>query len=172
MIESFDETTCEFVSYEPRCLELEHSLLSLSKWESEHEKPFFSDKNSRVEILDYVRCMDLGEPSAPEYYQQLPISVIQKVTTYLEKKNSATTVNTIGNSAPDSSVVTSELIYYWLVALQIPFDVETWNLNRLMMLIRVCNAKNNPKKMSSAEAGRMQREMNAKRQAMMRRKHG
>lgn len=169
-LESFDESTSEFVEFDARQLRLEHNLVAVSKWEAHWHKPLLGGDIPPSELKDYVRCMDTHEHPDPSYYQQLPQNVLRRVGEYMTDPQTATTVNTYGEQPAPGGRVTSELIYYWMIACQIPFEAERWHLNRLLMLIRVCNAKNNPKKMSSAEAGRMQARLNAQRQAMMRSK--
>lgn len=162
----FDEETSRFIITPAVTLQLEHSLLSLSKWESEHCKPFVNAKDlTDEELMDYIICMS-----------ELPITRVdlvglrdehlEKLQVYLENPHTATTINSIGNGT-SSQIITSELIYSWMVTLQIPFECERWNLNRLITLIRVCSINNNPskKKLSQDEVARQYREINAKRRA-------
>lgn len=158
-----------FETWPARQLRLEHSLLAVSKWETHWQKPFLVDGNSPQEINDYVRFMDLDEASSPLYYQILPADARRDIAEYIDRPNTASKVS--GTNAPGigGEYVTSELIYYWMTVHNIPFSCETWNLNRLLILIRIANAKSNPQKMSSGEAGRMQARMNRERLKAMRR---
>ncbi len=168
--ELYDERTNEFIHVKATTLHLEHSLLSISKWESKWCKPFLAkDKNDRrtsEEMLDYIRCMTIG--SVPEnVYTVLTKENIDQITEYINWPMTASTVTDHNTSSSSNSVITSELIYYWMIACNIPFSCEKWHINRLIMLIRICNAKNNPKKMSQKEILRNNRELNrARRKAL------
>ena len=145
-VEGWDEQKEEFVPASPPItLQLEHSLLSLSKWESKWEKPFLSKKTKTVEeTIDYIRCMTLNPSVAADVYQRLTPQNLRDVNAYIDAKRSATTIHEEQKGRRGSETVTSELIYYWMVALQIPFECQKWHLNRLLTLIRVCNIKNQP----------------------------
>ena len=146
--ELYDERTQEFIEVKGQILQLEHSLVSLSKWESKWKKPFLSeDKKTNEEIIDYVRCMTLTQNVNPLIYKVIPMNVFEEIFSYINDPMSATVINEINiPNAPKKKkeVVTSELIYYWMVALQIPFECQKWHLNRLMNLIRICEIKNTP----------------------------
>ena len=147
--EFFDERTETFIITKDYVLNLEHSLLSLSKWESKWCKPFLSkndkDIRSSQEMLDYIRCMTLNKNVPELVYQSLTRENLLEINDYIKNPMTATTVG--GNNTPKrNEIITSELIYYWMISFQIPFSCEKWHLNRLLMLIRVCNAMNNPKK--------------------------
>lgn len=168
--ELYNEQTNEFIHVKATTLRLEHSLLSISKWESKWCKPFLAkDKNDRrtsEEMLDYIRCMTIG--SVPEnVYTVLTKENIDQITEYINWPMTASTVTDRNTSSSSNSVITSELIYYWMIACNIPFSCEKWHINRLIMLIRICNAKNNPKKMSQKEILRNNRDLNrARRKAL------
>lgn len=165
--EHFDDETSEFFCSGGFELEFEHSLISLSKWESFHQKPFL-DKADKTpeEIASYVECM-LLTPNPPEdFIKQLTDSNVAKINAYIASDQSATTFGEMPDHRGPREVITSELIYYWLVAFNIPFEVETWHLNRLFALIRICNVKNSkPQKMSRAEAAQRRHALNEKRRA-------
>jgi hypothetical protein len=168
-VESFDDEKQEFVVEGGTPLELEHSLVSLSKWESKHEKPFLGkEEKTPEEILDYVIAMTLTPNVPGEFYQELSLENFEEINAYIESKQSATWFSEAPGAPKSSEVITSELIYYWMTVFQIPFEAETWNLNRLFNLIRICNIKSaKPKKMSRAEQVARQRELNAQRRAQM-----
>jgi hypothetical protein len=164
--EVFDETTSEFKTSGDVVLELEHSLVSLSKWESEFEKPFLTnDPKSVDEIVGYVKAMCLT-PDIPEtIFKKLSGENFQEINLYIDSTMSATTFS---ERRPQRSqeIVTSELIYYWMTVYNIPFECETWHLNRLFTLIRICNIKQDkPKPMSRADQAAEQRRLNAERRA-------
>lgn len=150
-VESWDEQKEEFVPAQPPVvLQLEHSLLSLSKWESRWEKPFLSkDDKTKEETIDYIRCMNLNPSTSVSVYERLTAQNLRAVNAYIDAKYSATTIHDERKTARNSETVTSELIYYWMVTLNIPFECQKWHLNRLLTLIRVCNIKNQPPKKRS-----------------------
>lgn len=164
--ELFDEETQEFSTKEPVELELEHSLLSLSKWESLHEKPFLSAKGlTREETFDYIMCMILTPGITKDMIEHATVQIVSEVNAYINSAQSATKFGELPEKRVKGEVITAELIYYWLSAFRINFDpVETWHLNRLFSLIRIANNKNTPpKKMSKAERARKMHELNEQR---------
>ena len=150
-IEMFNEKTCEFVYSKETKISLEHSLVSLSKWESRWNKPFLSKDNKTLEeTIDYIRCMTITQNVDPEVYFRLTDENINTINKYIESPMTATTFSDNGHSSRE--IITSELIYYWMISLNIPMECQRWHLNRLLTLIRVCNIKNAPaKKMSRRE---------------------
>ena len=148
--EKWDESKQEFVEPRTQILQLEHSLLSLSKWESKWNKPFLSRTDMTYEeTIDYIKCMTLT-PNVDSYvYECLDASHISKVRNYILAPMTATTFSNDNGSKNSREIVTSELIYYWMIALNIPFDCQKWHLNRLITLIKVCNIKNTPPKKRS-----------------------
>ena len=154
-VEIFDERTYEFkIVAEEQTLQLEHSLVSLSKWESKWNKSFLShaSKASAEEMIDYIKCMTITKHVKPEVYNYLTDENIQQIQNYISAPMTATYFSEDPSKKGGREVVTAELIYYWMIALNIPVEFEKWHLNRLLTLIRVCNAKNQPsKKMSKRE---------------------
>ena len=169
--ELFDENTQTFTQTKDTTLKLEHSLLSISKWESKWCKPFLgSKKHTKREMLDYIRCMTLNTVSK-DVYNALTSENMEAISNYINNPMSASTVTQNGKRGTGSrEIVTSELIYYWMVTYQIPFECEKWHINRLLMLIRICNAKNNPEKMSKREIMAQNRSLNKARRKALRTK--
>jgi hypothetical protein len=167
--EMFDERTNEFVTRGDVSLDLEHSLISLSKWESIYEKPFLGKgEKTTEEVLGYVKCMTMTRKVPEEVYLRLSEDNVKAINDYIDARMTATWFND-GPSAPQTrDVITSELVYYWMVTFQIPFECERWHLNRLFTLIRVCNVKQaKPKKMSRSEIAARNRELNAQRRQQL-----
>lgn len=166
--EKWDESTGEFIPQKERTIQLEHSLVSLSKWESKWCKPFLHSEKSNEEILDYIKCMTLTQNVPPDLYDKLSSKNIKAIDDYINAPMTATTFSDDSNSKKNKEIVTSELVYYWMVAYNIPFECQKWHLNRLITLIRVCGVKNSPpKKMSKGEIMRRNAELNAKRRAKL-----
>lgn len=155
--ELFDERTLEFITLKPVTLQLEHSLVSISKWESKWCKPFLGkNQKTTIETIDYIKCMTLNKQASDDVYGRLSDINLSDITDYINAPMTATTINSSGGSNRD--IITSEVIYYWMVTLNIPFECQKWHLNRLLTLVSVCNAKNAPaKKMSKKEV--MQRNL-------------
>lgn len=166
--EYFNEQTQEFVLIKEQNLQLEHSLISMSKWESKWHKPFFSKKEKTTEeAIDYIRCMTLNKVVNPLIYSNLSPLVINQINDYIDDPMTATTFNDDGNST-SREIITSEIIYYWLVKMNIPFECQKWHLNRLLTLIRVYEIKESPKKkMGKQEILNRNRELNDARRAKM-----
>ena len=152
-IELWDERKQEFVltkGMKEQTLELEHSLVSLSKWESKWCKAFLSkQEKTHEETLDYIKCMTLTKNVSPDVYMHLTEDNFQQIKTYIEAPMTATTFHDDRNGRTNNETTTAELIYYWMIALQIPFECQKWHINRLLTLIRVCNIKNQPPKKRS-----------------------
>lgn len=151
--ESFDEASEEFVTEEVT-LQLEHSLLSLSKWESKYEKPFLSDKEkSAAEIVDYVTMMDLSPETPTEVYASLSNENFHQINDYINSKQTATWFSKKGPNKKQTQTVTSELIYYWITTYEIPWVVETWHIGRLFTLIEVFNEERSKDKKPERKSG-------------------
>lgn len=148
--ELFDESRNEFVSVKEQTLQLEHSLVSLYKWESKWCKPFLSKQDKTPEeILDYIKCMTITQNVDPIVYNFLTRDNIIQINKYIEAPMTATTINEDKSVKGSREIVTAELIYYWMIALNIPFECQKWHLNRLLTLVKVCNIKNQPPKKKS-----------------------
>lgn len=149
----WDESKGEFVTSKEQKLVLEHSLVSLSKWESKWCKPFLSKQEKTTEeTIDYIRCMTLTQNVAPEIYNFLTDDNIRDVNAYIEAPMTATWFSNNNTGKQNREQITAELVYYWMIALNIPFECQKWHLNRLLTLIRVCEVKNSPpKKMNRRE---------------------
>lgn len=167
--ELFDEETSEFIRVKRHTLNLEHSLVSISKWESKWNKPFLSTSDKTTEeVIDYIRCMTVTQNVDPNVYLALPDYVYEEVERYINEPMTASWFSDNGKSGSTSEAVTSETIYYWMISLQIPVEFQRWHLNRLLALIRYCSLKNAPeKKMTKSETLKMYRELNEQRKREM-----
>jgi hypothetical protein len=163
-IELFDDIKQEFISTKETTLQLEHSLVSLSKWESKWHKPFLSKGEKTVEeTIDYIRCMTITQNVDNYIYNYIPADVINQVGNYIEEEMTATIFSNEKKTI-NREIITAEIIYYWMIALNIPFECQKWHLNRLLTLINVCNIKNMPpKKMNKQELLARNRALNASR---------
>ncbi len=163
-IEQWDEEKNEFVYSKEYTLQLEHSLVSLSKWESKWCKPFLTkEPKTSEENIDYIRCMTITQNVDPDAYQHITSENIKQVTEYIEAPMTATTFSN-ERKGLNREVTTSEIIYYWMVALTIPFECQKWHLNKLIALIKVCDIKNQPpKKLSRKETLSRNAALNASR---------
>ena len=168
--EGWDEENQEFVEPKYQVLQLEHSLVSLSKWESKWQKPFYSKKDmSDEEVLDYIKCMTLSKNIKQDVYSHLTRENIKDVMDYIDSPMTATTFSKDNKNPNNREVITSELIYYWMISSNIPFDpCQKWHLNRLITLIRVCSIKNTPpKKRSKRDIMSRNAALNASRRQQM-----
>jgi hypothetical protein len=164
--ELYNEATSEILTQPSFTLELEHSLVSLSKWESIFEKPFLAETpKTQEELIRYVECMIL-DSSGQVDLNQIGTTEWTKITEYIGSNQTATTFGELPEKPKKAETITSELIYYWLVIFTIPFEVEKWHLNRLFALIRICNLKNQkPTKKSKSELAQDYRTLNQQRKA-------
>lgn len=168
--EAFNEKTSEIVPAGPDTeIDLEHSLASLSKWESEYQKPFLSTvKKTPEEIFSYLKAMVVTPGLDSELLLKLPKTEIDKVQAYIDSPQSATTFGLLPETKGPGETITSELIYYWMVAYNIPWEAQTWHLNRLFSLVKICNIKNSkPKKINQREAAQQRARLNAERRAKL-----
>lgn len=165
-VEQYNEETNEFVISSKECvLQLEHSLVSLSKWESKWCKPFLTKADKSVEeSRDYIRCMTLTQNVDDKIYQCITQGNLRDVSAYIDAPMTATTFAKDANKATSHEIITAEIIYYWMIALNVPFECQKWHLNRLLTLINVCNIKNQPtKKMTQQEIIARNRALNESR---------
>lgn len=160
--ELFDEKTEQFVYTKEQTLQLEHSLVSLSKWESKWKKPFFATKEkTNEETIDYIRCMTITQNVDPMIYNFLTDENLSAIHDYIEDPMTATTFSDNKNGKKNREIITAELIYYWMITSGIPFECQKWHLNKLITLIRVFEVKNTPpKKMSQRELMNRNRALN------------
>lgn len=149
--ELYDEVRNEFIVVDKDTeLMLEHSLISISKWESKYHKPFIGKANkTNEELIYYIQCMTLNKNVNENVYKHITVEQLKAVKDYIDDPMTATKVTERGSRRKSNEIVTSEVIYGWMVALQIPYQFEKWHLNRLITLIKVCNAQNTPKKKMS-----------------------
>ena len=174
--EFLDEETSRIITVKETKLVMEHSLLSVSKWEAKYKKPFLVEKalDSTEKILYYFECMTIT-PQNPDPYIYLCLSNedIDKIMKYINDPMTATwfsdkeTKNSKKGLKPKKEILTSEVIYWEMIQLQIPIEFQKWHLNRLTTLIRVCNAKNNPEKMSKKDILAQNAALNKARRAKM-----
>lgn len=168
-VELWDERKQEFVITKEQTLQLEHSLVSISKWESKWCKPFLTKQEKTFEeTLDYIKCMTLTQNVDPEVYNYLTNENIKEINEYIGAPMTATYFSDEKTSKTSREQVTAELIYYWMIAFNIPFECQKWHLNRLLTLIKVCSIKNQPpKKRSRKEIMRRNAALNAARRKQL-----
>ena len=168
-VELFDEVNGQFSNSKLYVLQLEHSLVSLSKWESKYCKPFLTKAEKTVpETIEYIKCMTVTQNVDPDAYKYITNENIQEVSAYIEAPMTATTFSKDEKHAINRDIITAEIIYYWMIALNVPFECQKWHLNRLLTLINVCNIKNQPeKKMSRKEIYARNQSLNAARRASL-----
>lgn len=169
LVEGLDEEKGEFVILQGFTLTMEHSLASLSKWESHFEKPFLvSTEKTSEEWIWYVEAMTFTPDVPPEVFQKLSEDNYRVINEYINARMTATTFSELQDKKHASEIITAEVIYYWMSAMNIWLECENWHLNKLITLIRVCNLKSMPpKKMSRREVAQRQRDLNAQRRAQM-----
>ena len=162
--EQYDSINNLFCYTKEQTLVLEHSLVSISKWESKWHKPFLGkEQKTYEEIVDYIKCMTLTQNVDPLIYNNITEKIIAEVYNYIDEPMTATTFSK-EKVSPNREIITAEIIYYWMISLQIPFECQKWHLNRLLTLIKVCSIKNTPsKKMSKRDLMNRNRSLNASR---------
>ena len=168
--EMFDDRTNRFIETKEQTLQLEHSLVSLSKWESKWCKAFLSPKDNKTldETIDYIKCMTITQNVDPNVYNCLTQSNIDEINAYIGAPMTATTFYDENKGGGSKETITSELIYYWMISFNIPMECQKWHLNRLLTLIRVCNIKNSPpKKFSRREMASRYAALNAARKSKL-----
>lgn len=167
--EGWDEEKQEFIPPKEQILNLEHSLVSLSRWEAKWCKAFLGkQEKTNEEILDYIKCMTVTQNVNPDIYKYLTKGNIKQINDYIEAPMTATHISDNRKGVISNEVVTSELLYYWMIALNIPFECQKWHLNRLLTLIKVCSIKNQPpRKMSRREIMNRNAALNAARRKQL-----
>ena len=167
-VEQYDEINDEFITTKEHVLQLEHSLVSLSKWESKWCKPFLSKESKTFEeSTDYVRCMTLTQNVDPSVYAYITDQNVAQVSQYIETPMTATIFSNEKKTL-NREIITAEIIYYWMISMTIPFECQKWHLNRLLTLINVCNIKNQPAgKMSKKELINRNKTLNESRRKSM-----
>lgn len=164
--EIYIDETNEFVKFNGGKLFLEHSLISLRKWEAKYHKPYLDTEKSPEEILSYIKCMTINKEVDPMIYFFLTAEMLEQVAKYIEDSMTATWFNTskIGASKISKEVITAEIIYYWMITLNIPTEYEKWHLNQLLTLIKVVSIKNGgEKKLSPQESALQRKKLNEER---------
>ena len=167
-VEKWDESKQEFIEPKMQTLQLEHSLVSLAKWESKWCKPFLSSERNDEEILDYIKCMTVTKNVNPDVYNYLTPVNVQEIVDYINAPMTAATFPKDKTTRTNREIITADIIYYWMVTLRIPSEYDKWHLNRLLALIRVCNIKNSPpKKRSKSETAADYARLNAARRKQL-----
>ena len=171
-IELYDELNNRFITRKGTVLTMEHSLLSLAKWESKWHIPFLTENDLTVDqTIDYYRCMTITKNVNPDVYKNITNDISKEINKYIDDPMTATWFNNVSNNQTDKTVITAEIIYYQMISLGIPFECEKWHLNRLLTLIRVVSLKNSPpKKMSRDEIMAQQVRLNEERKAKLKTK--
>ena len=167
--ELWDEQNEEFVYSKEQTLQLEHSLVSLSKWESKWLKPFLSKVDmTDEEIKDYIRCMTITQNVDPSVYDYLTEENYNEIKEYIQAPMTSTTFSDDKAGRASRKIITAEVIYAWMISLQIPIEFQKWHLNRLITQIRACSALNQPaKKMSKREIMSQNAALNAARKKQL-----
>lgn len=158
--EGYDEESSKFITSSSFTVHLEHSLSSVSKWESAWEEPFLGKKDkTQKQTISYIEMMILDDHLPPGVFQKLIDHHLEEIMAYVAADMTATKIRVDPNSPQSRETITSELIYYWMISMNIPVQFEHWHLNRLIILIRVINLKNSPKKkMSTMERRNLNRQ--------------
>lgn len=156
----------KFVYTKGATIKIEHSLVAIAKWESKWHVPFLDPNTEKTNemMIDYIKCMTISQNVDPEVYNYIPSDVIQQINNYIDDPMTATWFKDINKGKANQEIITNELVYYWMIAQNIPMECAKWHFNRLMTLIRVCSEKNAPqKKMSRKEILSQNKALNAAR---------
>lgn len=149
-VERWNSSTEEFeypIGKDGVTLTLEHSLISIYKWEAKWHKPFLTkEPHSEEEAIDYIRCMTLTQNVKDELYDYIPEDVMKEITDYIEDPMTATSFSEMSSSGTNNKSlreekITAELVYYWMITFHIPFECRKWHFEQLMTLIEVCSRK-------------------------------
>lgn len=168
--ELFNNEDQTFLNLKETTFKIEHSLVAIAKWESKWHVAFLDDKVEKTDemIIDYIKCMTISQNVDPEIYNHLPQETIKEINDYIGDPMTATTFRNTGNNTGTGEFITNEVVYYWMIAQNIPLECEKWHFNRLMTLIRVCSEKNSPgKKMNQRDILKQNRELNEARKRAM-----
>ena len=162
----YDPISNEFIDVNQTTISLEHSLYSISKWESKWHRSYWDPKGfTDVEFIDYIRCMTMDKNISSDVYKAITPDNLESIRAYMEDPMTGTTFRE-DKKRPSREIITSELIYFWMIQNGIPFECQKWHINRLLTLIRVCAIKNGPqKKMSRGDIARQNHALNAARRA-------
>lgn len=163
--ELWDPIKEEFINIKEQTLVMEHSLLSVDKWESKWRKPYLSsDDKTALEVIDYLRCMTITKNVDPNVYFAIPEKELRRINEYITNPMTATTFNDRNERRGRREIITSEIIYWQMTQLNIPMEWEKRHLNKLFTLIRVAAIKSQaPKQMSKADIAKQNRALNAAR---------
>lgn len=146
----WDPKTERFYDLKGQTLVLEHSLVSLSKWEEKWHKPFFtSNALTNEEIIDYIRCMTVNRNVDPLVYNCLTDAQFKAIEEYIADQHTATWFSNSAKEHGPKTIITAERIYHLMFAYGIDKDCEKWHLNRLLTQIRVEYEESKPKKKQS-----------------------
>ena len=168
--EFFNNETQTFLNLKETTFKIEHSLVAIAKWESKWHVAFLDDKVEKTDemIIDYIKCMTISQNVDPEIYNHLPQETIKEINDYIGDPMTATTFRNVNNGPGNGEFITNEIVYYWMIAQNIPLECEKWHFNRLMTLIRVCSEKNTPgKKMNQRDILKQNRALNEARKKAM-----
>lgn len=163
--ELFNNEDNSIINTKETTIQLEHSLVSIAKWEAKWGKPFLSkNPKSTTETYDYIRCMTITQNVDPNIYLSLSSKELDRISEYIDAPMTATVIADSPSAKPNREIITAELIYFWMINYNIPFECQKWHINRLLTLVKVCSVKNNPpKKMSKKEILERNRSLNAQR---------
>lgn len=173
-VHGWDSNNEEFIDIKGATLILEHSLVSLQKWEAKWNKPYLGkQEKTQEEVIDYIRCMTMTKASSevdPRLYNYIPKETVEKIAAYINAPMTATTFSNLGsgNGPAGKEVITAEIVYYWMIKMGVPIEFRKWHLNQLMTLLKVCEIKEAPqKKMGRGDLNARNKALNAKRRAAL-----